>query len=195
MIIKTLNKLYYLLVIFFIFQTNFVKGQIDQDFDSIKDRIFFGGNVGLTFGSVTDIEISPQVGYYITMKWAAGFGIIYEYYKENENFNFETHIYGGTVFTRYFIFPGLSSYFPINDGTSFFIEAEYTGISLEKKYFLYNASPDNEGRYFSHNYFLGGGLMQKISEKSGVYIMVLYHLNENEYSPYQNPIIKVGFSF
>ena len=45
--------------------------QIDKEIESPRDRIFFGGNLGLSFGSVTDIQISPQVGYYITKRCAA----------------------------------------------------------------------------------------------------------------------------
>ena len=37
-----------------------------------KDRIFVGGNLGLTFGTITNIEIAPLIGYMLTPSWSAG---------------------------------------------------------------------------------------------------------------------------
>ena len=36
--------------------------------DNFQNRIFYGGNLGLQFGTVTMIDISPMVGYKLTEK-------------------------------------------------------------------------------------------------------------------------------
>ena len=48
-----------------------------------KDRIYFGGNLGLQFGNQTYIDISPLIGYKVTEKFSAGFGVTYIYYKQH----------------------------------------------------------------------------------------------------------------
>ena len=72
---------------------------------SLRDRIFFGGNFGLSFGNLTSIVISPIAGYRITPKLSSGLGIRYEYFKYNYPgfVPYDTHIFGGTVFGRYMI--------------------------------------------------------------------------------------------
>ena len=44
-----------------------------------KDRLFVGGNFGLTFGNYTLINVSPQIGYRFTQHLAAGVGLNFQY--------------------------------------------------------------------------------------------------------------------
>lgn len=53
----------------------------DEPKTPFKDRIFFGGDLGLQFGNLTYIDVSPLVGYKITDKLHAGIGPTYIYYK------------------------------------------------------------------------------------------------------------------
>src|SRR5690554_7446721 len=68
-----------------------------------KDRLFFGGDLGLSFGTVTYIRVAPIIGYNISPKFAVGGGPSYQYYKDNRYSGYETSIYGGSVFGRYFV--------------------------------------------------------------------------------------------
>ena len=43
----------------------------------LADRIFYGGNLGLQFGTITFIDASPLIGYRLTDKLSLGTGISY----------------------------------------------------------------------------------------------------------------------
>jgi len=51
--------------------------QPSQGFD--KSRLFFGGNFGLSFGTYTFINVTPQVGYHLSNYFAVGTGINFIY--------------------------------------------------------------------------------------------------------------------
>ncbi len=164
---------------------------------TLRERIFFGGNFGLQFGTVTNIEISPLAGIYLTPRLAVGPGIRYEYYKSNYPgfVPYETHIYGGTVFARYMVIKNLSEAIGLGLNFGFFGHAEYEMLSLESRYFEIGAPPNAEGRFNLHSVLLGGGIYQPIGRRAGFLLMVLWNLNETVNSPYSNPIFRIGFNF
>lgn len=158
------------------------------------DRIFFGGNFSLMFGYITNIEISPLVGYYITPRLAAGTGIKFEYYKDKGfYYPYQTAIYGGNIFSRYIIIKNLGEGMNLGLNTGIFTQAEYEVLSLEKEYFEPPYTED--GRFLVHSVLVGGGIIQPIGRRSAFLVTVLYNLNESVRSPYSNPIIRVGFTF
>lgn len=164
---------------------------------SLRDRIFFGGNFGLQFGTVTNIEISPLAGIYLTPRLAVGPGIRYEYFRSNYPgyVPYDTHIYGGTVFARYMVIRDMSNAVGIGLNFGLFGHAEYEMLSLESRYFKIGAPPDAVGRFNLHSILVGGGIYQPIGRRGGFLIMVLWNLNETANSPYSNPIFRIGFNF
>ena len=160
-----------------------------------RDKIFFGGNFGLQFGTITDIELSPSVGYWITPRFASGLGFIYEYYEDRRipSFKIKTNIYGGRVFSKLVLIKDLGQMIPVGISGSLFAHAEYEGLSLERKYF--NKPTYGEGRFLLNSVLVGGGLSQKIGQRASINITVLYNLNETLNTPYRNPIVRFGFSF
>src|SRR5690606_9511546 len=86
-----------------------------------KERIVFGGGMGLGFGSDQDyIMVSPSLGYMLTRKFMAGVNVTYQY----NNYKFfspsmKTHSYGGGPFARYMLF------------RSIFVHTEYEYLSYE----------------------------------------------------------------
>lgn len=140
------------------------------------DKFYTGGNFGLNFGTVTAIDISPIIGYKITEKFSAGVGVIYMYYSDSR-YNYSTNAYGGRLFARHLIIENL------------FAHAEYELINRD--------AFDYYNRVFRVNvsgFLVGGGYTQRIAGNSYFNIMVLWNLNENKYSFYPNPIIRMGFS-
>jgi len=171
-----------LLLIFFLMLSFKVHSQKNAHWSS---RLLYGGNLGLQFGTVTAIDLSPQIGYMVTDKLTPGVGITYQYYSDNRisGYEFKTHIYGGRIYTSYeFI-------------ENFIAHIEYEALSLESQYFKVNYTPNDEDRFWSHNLFVGGGYSQPIGRKGSVFILVLYNLNESINSPYTNPVVRVGFNF
>lgn len=70
----------------------------------LKQRIYVGGEVGLSFGTNSSyIHLSPIVGYDITEKLSAGFLGMYQlwHFKDFYDNSFNYHSYGGGIFTRF----------------------------------------------------------------------------------------------
>jgi len=137
-------------------------------------KVFVGGNIGAQFGSITVVNVSPIIGYRITERLSAGFGLTYIYYNYKA-YNFSSSIYGGNIFGRFYILENV------------FAHAEYELLNLD--------SYDFPGtRTNIENIYVGGGFRQAIGARSFFTIMALWNINESKYSPYGNPIIRMGFS-
>lgn len=160
-----------------------------------RDRIFFGGNFGLSFGSTTSIVVNPIMGYRITPRLAGGIGARYEYFRNNYPgyLPFDTHIFGGSVFTRFMVINSLSDALGIGGlNSGIFLQGEYEMLSLESREF----DPSNPNpRFLLHSVLVGGGIYQPIGRRSGIMVTVLWNLNESYRSIYPNPIIRFGFNF
>jgi hypothetical protein len=153
------------------------KSSNSKGFD--PDRLILGGNLGLQFGSTfTVIEVSPTLGYRLTDRYIAGIGARYIYFRERLfGSNFETNIYGGSIYNQYFFIENL------------FGHAEYEILSLQSR------QARTENRLDVHSIFIGGGYRSQLGTNSFGMIMILYNINESVHSPYTNPIIRVGFGF
>jgi hypothetical protein len=185
-----------LMILFLGFMPVILLAQIEEEEkeSGLSDRLFFGGNFGLMFGTITNIEISPLVGYYITPRLAAGTGIRFEYYRDKGYYApYHTTIFGGNVFSRYTIIKNLGEGLNIGLNAGIFGQVEYEALSLEKAYFEPPYTKD--GRFISHSILVGGGIIQPVGRRSAFLVTVLYNLNENSRSPYNNPIVRVGFTF
>lgn len=139
------------------------------------DRFYAGGNIGLQFGTVTFADISPLVGYKITPKLSVGVGATYQYYHyKDRNIDFTTDVYGGRVFGRYFFTDYL------------FGHAEYEYLNLE-------AFDFQRRRVDVNSVMAGGGYFQSFGGRAGLSAMLLYNFTPSMYTPYANPIFRIGF--
>jgi hypothetical protein len=176
-----------------------------------KERIYIGGGLGFGFGSNSVlIDVSPMLGYSVTENLVMGLGFTYKYYQYNDYYykyddktfsDLKNHIYGGSIFARYFL-SGIG--IPVIE--NMFLHAEVEPLIFSNDYKLVPFGQgdfvDAYGNYYSKekeqititSYFLGGGLRQMISERSYLYIEVLWNFNEEIYSPYSNPRIRIGFA-
>jgi hypothetical protein len=144
------------------------------------DRLITGGGLGLQFGDYTYIQIAPILGYRVTDQFHAGIGLNYTYYKYNDrayNYKYETSIYGGSVWTRYFFLENL------------FGEATFEMLNMDVPGPNYELVRDNIPVLM-----VGGGYAQSIGGQSALLLRILWDVIEDPYSPYANPIFSVGFS-
>jgi hypothetical protein len=157
-----------------------------------SERLVFGGDIGLSFGSITYIKLAPVVGYRITNRLTAGVGPIY-IYESYKNYDLKTSTYGGKAVASFTILRG-SSLPAIAGLGDVVLHAENEVINIEPYYT--NGSYYYFGnRLWIDNVLLGGGITQYIGSKFGVSIFILWDVTQNYYSPYSNPIFKFGFSF
>lgn len=162
-----------------------------------RERVFFGGNFGFTFGNATSIIISPLAGYHITPRLAGGLGLRYEYLKYNYPgvLTFDTHIYGGSAFARYMLIDDMAKDIGIGpEKGGLFAQAEYEPLSVENWYHD-PANPVSDERIILHSVLVGGGIYQPIGRRTGLLISVLWNLNESYNSIYSNPVIRLGITF
>lgn len=146
-----------------------------------KERIIFGGNFSISFGSNTFFDIEPAIGYKITKSTKIGVGPIYSYLYVRE-YKESVHTYGCKAFT-------MQSFF-----NYFLLYTEYQAINLDAETFQVTTHYP-EGRYWYNGLFLGGGIQQHFFHNGIVYILCLWDVLYTVNSPYYNPVIKAGILF
>jgi hypothetical protein len=159
-----------------------------------SQRLIFGGDIGLSFGTITYIKIAPIIGYRISDRLVAGLGPIY-IYENYKNYNLESSTYGGKALASFTVIKGRDAggVFPLGN-IVFYAENEV--INVESYFYdpIYNYYYFND-RVWIDNLLLGGGLSQSLGGRFGITIYLLWDVTQNEYSPYNNPIVKFGFYF
>lgn len=159
------------------------------------DRVIFGGNIGLQFGAITSINISPNIGYYVTPRLIAGLGLTYQYYNSNEyNYRFSSNIFGIRTFADYEIIKNIGQNLPIKSNFSIFTHVEYEALNLDRD--LSNTLSSNKvKRFWLHGVLAGGGIRESIGKRSFLSIEILYNFIADSRTPYDNPVMRIGFFF
>lgn len=148
---------------------------------SLKERLMFGGGLGINIGNITMIEASPMIGYYITPQIVAGVRASYQYMNiRTDSWRYSTSTYGGSAFGRYY---------PFEYG---FAHIEYEMINTQR-YDLLSSYPI-DGRVNVASTFAGIGYREAMGS-GWVTIMLLYNFTETPYTPYSNPLIRIGVEF
>jgi len=155
------------------------------------DRLVFGGGLGLQFGTVTFIDVSPVVGYRITEKLEAGIGLTYKYYRYNDfyvdlstgqKYDLKSNMIGGSVYSRYFILQNLFAH----------VEFERLKYNFEDFYSSGGQITREPRHDYINSLFVGGGLKQPVFRNGYLFIMALWNLTEEPNTPYNNPVIRMG---
>lgn len=170
----------------------------ERGFDASK--IVAGGMIGLGFGSTTSISIAPVLGYRITDNLAAGVGFGYQYLKVKDYFTLEdlngnvsyydykASMISASVWARYLIMEHLFAH----------LEYEHNFMSFQDYVF----DPAGTGKIVSDkvtynvpSLLAGVGYRQPISDNASMYIMGMYDVLQQDYSPYKGSIFpRIGFT-
>lgn len=156
----------------------------------VKDRIFYGGNFGLQFGTYTDIQLSPVIGFWLLPRLNVAAGPDYRFYKA---FNEKTHIYGGKFYTEFILLRNINSVIPIGTNTHIISHFEDELLSLETAFF--KLPPYTSKRFTVNTYLAGLGLSQEIGRRASINFLFLWALNDSEYQLNSNPDIRITFTF
>ena len=149
---------------------------------SFTDRLYYGGNVGLSFGDVDYIDVSPYLGVDLGHNLSSGLGVFYRHRSDDRyDPSLNTSDYGGAVFVRYRLTPQL------------FLHGEYNWTSFEYPLVTGSTTRDNYDAVL-----VGGGFAQAMGGHSAFIVQALYDLSwsDTEPAPYDNPwVFSAGVSF
>jgi hypothetical protein len=176
------NKLVYffLLGLFLLTTSVFAQRMIDEGGSPpLKERLFYGGNLGMSFGTITFIDVSPLVGVMVTNRLSGGVGATYQYFNDRRFIGGNSSLYGGRIFSRYNVFPNV------------FAHAEYENLNFD----LYNPNSDRFERSWVPGFLIGGGYFTPFGQRGGANFTFLYNLlYDVRRSPYNEPfVIRFGF--
>lgn len=170
----------YVIALFILLQVSFIGSAQDQDSNlTFKDRIYYGGGLGLTFGTITSININPMVGYKFTPKFSGGVSIMYQYFKRNDDlYDYESNSYGASVFSRYRIVEQL------------YAHVEYANINYD----FFTINGEQAFRKWVPFLLVGGGYSSRVGSNTVLYAQVLFDVIQDQNSPYPKgqPIFSVG---
>jgi hypothetical protein len=153
-----------------------------QSKKSFKERLYFGGYIGLQFGTYTSIDISPLIGYRVTPDFNVGIGVLYNYTSFDYGGTIGQHGYsswGGRLTANYTLFNFLA------------LGIEYQYRTVETVYNVAEQSFETQG---INILFLGGGIRQKVGGNAYMFLMAYYDVLQEEYSPYNSVVLRIGVS-
>lgn len=161
-----------------------------KDTPALRERLFFGGSIGLVFGTITDIELAPVVGMWVLPRIAVAVGPDYRFYKDRYS---KTAIYGGKAYVQLVVIEDINKLIPLGGHTGLYVHVENELLSLKTSFWKY--PPYQGDRFYVNTVLTGIGISQQIGRRSSLNFTVLWPLNESEYELYSKPEIRVSYIF
>ena len=161
--------------------------------ESIQDRFRFGGGLGLSFGTITQVAVSPRVDFKVIDRMHVGLSTEFLYYK-NTISNYEAFVYGISPYIDFLLAKDLSKVLPLSEGTAIVFHAESSFLNLSPNV-DFTANPSRTDRFWLWQPLIGGGIKFPAGRRSYIMLLVLFNANERAYSPYSNPIINLHLMF
>lgn len=169
-----------------------------------KNKFILGGTVSADIGRFNDrFEVTPTVQTKVLPKIYLGIGATFAYYKQvsigylldNQAFEVteydittKTTYYGGNLFVRYFPFENKKKFY-----SNLYLQSELEFLKGNGKY------QDITGNYKfktdNKTIFTGIGYKHLIGNKFALSTSLMFKLNNENDSPYRNPLFRIGFEF
>jgi hypothetical protein len=153
-----------------------------------KEKLFYGGNFGLGFGSnSTNINISPQVGYRFNKFLAAGAGV---------NFVYASYKYDWLGYKENYGVAGLNIF-----GRVYPIQYILVQLQPELNYvwgkIKYNGGAEDAiDSRFVPSLLGGAGAAIPLGQRGALLVMVQYDILQRYLNPYgEKPFLTIGFNF
>jgi hypothetical protein len=151
-----------------------------------KSKLFFGGNLGLAFGTYTIINVSPQLGYHFSPMFAGGAGVNYSYFKYDDGILNSRQSYAGmNIFGR--VYPIQQFFIQVQP------EVNYIWGSQTADGYTQDAPSYKIPTQFVPSLLLGGGAAIPAG-RGAIIISVLYDVIQNQWSPYFHQAV-YGFGY
>ena len=140
-----------------------------------SDRLVFGGDIGLSLGTYTYINVSPAIGYRLTDRLTVGLGPMY-IYQNDKYYNYQSSMYGGKVLASFTVLRStdINPNFQIGN---LILHMENEVLNVEP--YNYHIGQLDENRLWIDNFLVGGGLSQAIGSKFNVSVLILWDVTNN----------------
>ncbi len=156
-----------------------------------KDRLFVAGNLGLSFGDYTFLNLSPQLGYRFTNHFAAGAGINAQYisvkerdYQGNSYSKTAQGVAGLNIFGR--VYPIRNIMLQVQPEANYVFGKETLFGPPKQSYKLPSAVVPS---------LLAGGGLVLPQGRSALIISLMYDVLQNSNSPYgSRPIFNFSYN-
>jgi len=182
-----MNKfLSYFLLGFICLSANLCIAQDDKKKEPLKDRLLFGGSMGLQFGSVTAVQVAPMLGYKVTDRLVAGYGINYQYLDVKSVYeggpSYTSNSFGHGPFAQFFVLDNL------------YLTGEFLALNTE---YIDPISQEVSRGTIPH-LFVGAGYVNQLGGNGYIGIGLKFDLIQDRRSPYYQlpvftPLLMIGF--
>jgi hypothetical protein len=179
-------KKYFSLIIVLLSIIQISNAQQSESTGFDKSKMFVGGNLGLSFGTYTIVNVSPQVGYHLSPMFATGVGLNYNYYGYDDGYQTSKQTYAGmNIFGRLYPIPQLFIQAQPELNYMWASQSFYSGGQLQ---------PAIKINQFVSSLLLGGGAAIPVGSNGAIMISVMYDVLQNYYSPYYHQAV-YGFGY
>ncbi len=179
-----------IVLLLFMSTADFFAQRVKEEAPPLSQRMFYGGNLGLQFGTITDIQISPVVGLWVSPRLAVAIGPDYRFFKYRSE---QTSIYGAKGYLQFVVIKDISTFLPIGASTGIFLHLEDEVLNLESSY--WKNPPVFSSRFNINTVLAGGGISQQVGRRSSIDLMLLWVLNDPGFDVYSNPEFRISFIF
>ena len=144
----------------------------------IRERMFFGGGVGLSFGDVDYVELAPLFGFRVNPKVDLGVALTFRW-RDDNRYDASTTDYGSSLFGRFRVYQNL------------FLEADWEYLNWE--YVDFDLSTQRET---TSSFLAGAGYYLPVGGRASMAVSALYNFSYDDndpFEPYGDPwVIRVG---